>query len=142
MKFTNTITDENGRLIDVRVEEVADKRRGGGLQEFRETPGGVRQLKTLMESAGHTRQQAVSEPSEEEVDRFLLESFERQGFSAAAARVAVEGRSYPVPGISVSAAPAASQSQHKPLSEADRSEIRRLDALIEAGIRRLAGVRE
>jgi hypothetical protein len=33
MKFTNTITDENGRLIDVRVEEVADKRRGGGLQE-------------------------------------------------------------------------------------------------------------
>ena len=25
MKFTNTITDENGRLIDVRVEEVAPK---------------------------------------------------------------------------------------------------------------------
>ena len=38
MKFTNTITDENGRLIDVRVEEVADKRRGEGFRNFERLP--------------------------------------------------------------------------------------------------------
>ena len=143
MKFTNTITDENGRLIDVRVEEgAADKRRGGGLQEFRETPGGIRQLKSLQESSGTpSRQPAAVEVPDAEVEELLKQSFERLGFSESGVRAGMEGRCYPVTPSAISTSSAPAPQPTKALSEANKREAQQLDALLVEGFRRM-GVSE